>query len=470
MTRSLVLLTLLGLLAGPLTAHCSGGDHSSLLLDVELDPAQNSLSAVATIRFSPELAASASVFYLHGELVVDAVTLNGQPVPFRSKSVLYESDYSMVARKITIDKGNLPADAVLSVTYSGHFSPSSARSPSDYMKIGPEGVFLRAYRYSLWFPVFLESGRDSYLVDFEMVKFRIPDDYTLVFVGEKLNEETANGFTTSTWTVNDAPIHDLQITARKFQVLTRGNVAVYHLDAEASRSAADSIADLSTELLRYYAANYRDNSNISSVNVLEMPQYGDISAGNMIGISSETFRAFREEDYPKRTIAHELVHPFVAVPVKRADAVYSLAVEGFPSYFHLLALSEIDGSDAYDDFLRRVEHWYVQNKGASEDQRGNTHPPEIPLLEISAEQLSEYKDGYILWGRSKLFFNYLLRHMGGKDFARFAKTLFSRDSLTEESFVALCNQFLPGQEDQVHDWLYTNAYPENFRLIDSQQQ
>ena len=180
--------------------------------------------------------------------------------------------------------------------------------------------------------------------------------------------------------------------------------------------------------------------------------------------------AFREEDYPKRTIAHELVHPFVSVPVKRSDAVYSLAVEGFPSYFHLLALSEIDGGDAYDDFLRRVEHWYVQNKGASEDQRGNTHPPEIPLLEISAEQLSEYKDGYILWGRSKLFFNYLLRHMGGKDFARFAKTLFSRDSLTEESFVALCNQFLPGQEDQVHDWLYTNAYPENFRLIDSQQQ
>ena len=58
----------------------------------------------------------------------------------------------------------------------------------------------------------------------------------------------------------------------------------------------------------------------------------------------------------------------------------------------------------------------------------------------------------------------------GKDFARFAKTVFNRDSLTEESFVALCNQFLPGQEDQVHDWLYTNAYPENFRLIDSQQQ
>lgn len=437
---------------------------SNYLLDVEFTPHSSHMQGQATMQFNEPLTEGRKTFWLHGELDVDSITLNSKPVEFETRKVFYDMDYALVADEVSFDVDADTPHAELVVTYQGHFHPSSARSPSDYMRIDDDGVFLRAWGYSPWFPVFLGPDEDVYQAAFPNVRFKVPRQYQLVFIGEKISEQLTPEHAITTWRAGDVGLSDLQVTAQKFLQLKSGNVTIYHLDNDESRLAAKSVANFTEQLLAYYSHHYRQNPGLGNLNLLEMPKYGDISSHNMVGISSETFRSFDTAAYAKRTIAHELVHPFVSVQVSRADPLWSLAIEGFPSYFHLPAMRHLYGQAVYDDFLTRMENYYLENKGAAKDRWGNDRPPEIPLLKITADSMSDYKDDYILSGRTRLFFNYLLRQMGDEPFAAFARDLFGRTQLTEEEFVVLCGKHLPGQQAQIHTWLYSNEFPEEFRI------
>ena len=445
-------------------AFASNKEVSTYALDVEFTPDKSSMKAKASIGFTQGRSKGSKVFYLHGELNVDSITLDGKEIEFKTEAILYNSSYSLLAKKVSFEINDDIQNAELKVAYQGHFHPSSARSPSDYMRIDSDGVFLRSYGYSLWFPVFLEDGGDVYKADFTNVRFKIPKNYKLVFIGEKTAEEITANHAISSWSAEDVELRNLQVTAQEYEVLNFDNINIYHLDTDKSRVAAKAIADFSSQLLEFFSSNYKPISNLQSLNLLEMPRYGDISSHNMVGISSETFLGFDTAVYAKRTIAHELVHPFVSVQTSRSDALYSLSIEGFPSYFHLPALRDIYGEQFYDDFLLRVQSYYLENKGLEQDRWGNTRPPEVPLMRISADEIGKYKDDYILWGRSKLFFNYLLKELGNAGFSGFAKDLFKHEELTETQFVELCRKYLPGKNDQINTWLYTNDFPDEFKL------
>lgn len=457
-------LFLLALLLTPYPANAAQPQVSKYMLDIEFVPAQGSMHGQSTMRFNGALRSGDIHFYLHGELEVESVALNGAAIGFRSEPVYYDADYSLVADKVSFELDEPVEDAELVVTYGGHFHPSSARSRSDYMRIDPDGVFLRAFGYSLWFPVFLEADDDVRKADFPNVRFKIPRQYELVFVGEKTAEQLTPEYAITSWRVNGAELWDLQVTAGEFRQLASGKVRIYYLDDEASALSAKAVAGFTQNLLAFYRDHYRQDAGMDSMNLVEMPEFGNISSHNMVGIASSTFRAFEHDIYSKRTIAHELVHPFVSLQVSRSDPLWSLAIEGFPSFFHLPGLRHVLGDDFYRDFLLKVQKYYLDNKGVATDRRGSTRPPEVPLLQIAAENLSDYKDDYILWGRSKLFFNYLLKQMGESTFAAFAKDLFNRQGLTEPEFIALCEQYLPHHQAQVHTWLYSNAFPDEFRI------
>lgn len=437
---------------------------SSYTLDIEFQPQQSSLQGQADITFTGPLEKGNHVFYLHGELEVESLSINGKAVDFETESVFYGSSYALVADKVIFELAEAVADAELTVAYRGYFHPSSARSPSDYMRIDEDGVFLRAWGYSLWFPVFLDDGEDVHRVDFPSVRFKVPATYELVFIGDKTSEQRTPRYATTTWRADDALLWDPQVTARAFRRLEAGIVTIYHLDSDESHRAAGSVAAFTQSLLAYYREHYRLDAGVDRLYLLEMPRYGDISSHNMVGVSSDTFRSFDTAVYAKRTIAHELVHPFVSVQTDRSDALWSLAIEGFPSFFHLPALRQMLGGSFYDQFMLKVQDYYLNNKGVEKDRWGNTRPPERPLMEISADQMSRYKDDYILWGRTKLFFNYLLRQMGEEAFSNFASDLFARTELTETGFVALCKQYLPGKAAQIDTWLYSNDFPDGFRI------
>ncbi len=461
-------LLIISLFVSTASAYAAAETVSSYTLDIEFTPQKSHMQGQAAIRFTEPLVPGEKLFYLHGELEVESLSLDSQEIDFKAERVFYDSSYSLVAVKVTFEVGSELANPELKVSYQGHFHPSSARSPSDYMRIDDGGVFLRSYGYSLWFPVFLGDDDDVYKTDFPSVRFKIPRRYQLVFVGEKTSEQLTPGHALTTWRAEDIALRDLQVTAREYLQLRSGNVTIYHVSNDESHRAAKSVTNFTQSLLACYKEHYRQDAGLDTLNLLEMPQYGDISSHNMVGVSSDTFRSFDTAAWAKRTIAHELVHPFVSVQVSHSDPLWSLAIEGFPSYFHLPALRHLYGQAVYDEYMLSLENYYLENKGVATDRWGNQRPPEIPLLKITSDSMSDYKDDYILSGRTRLFFNYLLRQMGDEPFATFARDLFARTQLTEKEFVALCKKHLPGKETQVDTWLYSNDFPDEFKLAETE--
>ena len=123
-------ITLAGLLLLSCPATADTGQVSSYVLDLEFQPFQNSMQGQATVTFNAPLEAGAHTFYLHGELEVESLSLQGDEIDFRSESVFYDSNYALVADKITFELAEAVAGAELSVVYRGYFHPSAARSPS----------------------------------------------------------------------------------------------------------------------------------------------------------------------------------------------------------------------------------------------------------------------------------------------------------------------------------------------------
>jgi hypothetical protein len=199
-----------------------------------------------------------------------------------------------------------------------------------------------------------------------------------------------------------------------------------------------------------------------------MPQYGDISSANVVGISQGQWGEFGADPYGTLTLAHEYVHPFVAIPVRTSNPLYALVVEGLPSYFHLPALAEIHGEVFYERFMAEdVERGYFAKRETGKDLRGQRVPPEKPILEITPDEIGLYKDTFVLADRALLFFNYLRVKMGRSAFLAFSGELLNLSGIDYDALEGVILKYLPGAEDDIHTWLATTEYPERFRMASS---
>jgi hypothetical protein len=126
-------------------------------------------------------------FFLHGELRADEVLLDGMPLEVVQDLVFFESDYSSVARRCQVKMRDGGGPKVLSIRYGGKLNPSVVRAPSNYMRVDGDGVFLRSFPYSVWFPVFLDAGRDTHPVDVDLT-IRTPAEFTAVATGQRLSD------------------------------------------------------------------------------------------------------------------------------------------------------------------------------------------------------------------------------------------------------------------------------------------
>ncbi len=169
-------------------------------LDVTFVPAKHVMKGKAVIGFVPNTVKKEKlVFYLHGELSVESLEMEGEKIPFSSNLVFYPGEYSGVAQKVEAPMEKIDPSKELTVVYSGYFHGSRARALSDYMRIDRDGVLLRAYGYSLWFPIFLKSHKDWYTVSFPRVTIRIPADFTPVFVGTRVRDYLEGDTRISQW-------------------------------------------------------------------------------------------------------------------------------------------------------------------------------------------------------------------------------------------------------------------------------
>jgi hypothetical protein len=439
---------------------------STYELDVSFYPETASMEGHAFVRFEPaEVDPRTLTFFLHGELFVESIHAGGHSLDVKQDQVLYDFDYSLVATRVRVELQGKSLENGLNVTYSGSFNPSAARSPSDYMRIDSDGVFLRAYGYSLWFPTFLEAERDSYPVSFSKVTLRTPLDFETVFVGRKVAEREESDQRVTEWVAEGVDLFAAQCTAQRYSVTAHGGYFLYHHEDDASRQAAERILLFAKQLNAFYKNVYKKEADAPQFHIMEMPRYGDISSGNVVGINSELWTELDETSYPARVLAHELVHPFVHVYTDRSDPLAALAVEGFPSYFHLPIMAELLGEDYYQSYMRRTEERYLQKKASGVDRRGDPLPPEKPLLEIGEDEIGTYKDLFLLSDRALLFFDYLRRQMGHDLFFAFTRDLFNRKELDLRTFEATVLEYLPEAGEDLDLWLRSTEYPEEVRLV-----
>jgi hypothetical protein len=228
---------------------------------------------------------------------------------------------------------------------------------------------------------------------------------------------------------------------------------------------AELIAGLSARLLKLYSERYRAIEDYPQYHIAEMPNFASgISSGNMIGLTSATWHTIQSEEHPKTTLAHEYVHPFVIPVVPREDPLFALSLEGFPSYFHLPILAEVLGEEWYLGYMARVEKAYLDKKNTGKGRGGTPLPPDKPLAALTADDVSTYKDTFLLNDRTRLFFHYLLTEMGREGFWRFTRALCGSESMDWSRFKALIEGHLPGSSEDVKVWLEETGYPDRFRL------
>ena len=434
------------------------------VLDVSFIPESARMEGRAMIHFAGTgNLPTETTCYLHGELSIDSAMIAGRKVTVDQKPVFYDFDYSLIATEATLKLEGASKDSPLEIFYSGFFHPSNARSRSDYMRIDQDGIFLRSYGYSLWFPIFLPSGSDEPTVTFSKVTVRTPSKFRSVFVGKLTGEYEKDGQRVTEWTAENIPLMDAQCTAQRYVVASDGNCFVYQHADSSSKAAGAQILRFTAAMNTLYAKRYRKGTTGTEFYVIEMPPYGDISSGNVTGLTASTWKLFQDDPNAKRALGHELVHPFTAVPVDRSDPLYCLAREGFPSYFHLPILAEVIGDDVYNRFIAFMEKLYLEKRQTGKTRWGVV-PPEKPLLEIKADELSTYKDEFVLDDRALLFLNYLYRSMGRKRFFAFTSDLFNKKKLTADSFRLTVLKYLPVAANDVNIWLSTTEYPERLHL------
>lgn len=441
----------------------SGPRVRSYEIDVTFRPDAGRLEAQALVRLAdrtdglPRL-----VFYLHDELQVRAIRAGEVALPFHAKQVPCDHSYTLKASRVTIDLAEQAPFREFTIYYAGSMHASSARSPSDYMRIDSEGVFLRAYGYSLWFPIFLEPGQDGEPADFRKVVLRTPEAFIPVFVGERIAEEVSGGTRISEWRASGLPLYAPQITAQRYVMHSEGSYFIYSWRDDESQKVVPEMAAFARKLIGQFRRLYRADAATMQVHIVQMPKYGHISSHNMVGLATESWQAFGEDEHALRTLAHEFVHPFVRVPIPADDPLRAFMIEGFPSYFHMPVLARILGEERYEAFMDRVAENYLRKKSTGRDRRGNPLPPEKPLLAIAEDEIGAYKDTFILSDRGLLFWDYLRRAMGREAFHRLTRDLFNRESINSASFRQGIQAYLPISSEDLHLWLETNEYPARF--------
>ena len=440
-----------------------GFAQSTYRLDIDLDPDQSWMRGRADVSLDASLLnRETQWFYLHGELSVEQVLSNGEPVAFEQERIADEYNYSMTSTRVTLSEGLHPPGA-LTIVYSGRFSPSDLRSRSDYMRIAEDGVFLRGYGYSAWFPIFTDSGEDLPRRVFESVSVTAPSNLQVVLGGTRLEQvELEDGRVRTVWRPGELSAFSASLNARAWGepvMDSSGVFTVYALPDNDSQEAARHVLAFASEFSTHMSELTGRGDEAMPFQILQMPEFGDIFAGSVIGLSDETWMDFDPEGWQARTLAHEVSHRFVQRPVSMADPAWALIKEGFPSYFYLLALRDMLGEDWYVDYMARVREAYLERRTTGLDRRGEALPSEQPILEISLEALPEFKDRFVLNDRVLLFLDDMRLHLGEESFKTFWSEAFGQEALGAQILRDAVRNSHPDYLPRWDMWLASTQWP-----------
>lgn len=378
-------------------------------------------------------------FYLHPELVLREIRDEaGMALTHEASIKAYDLAYTgdIAVHTVRLPRSLKPGETrTLTAAYEGKFSPSDARSPSDYMRIDDEGAYLRGAGYSVWFPV-QEAWDWNTAATFE-VTLDVPSAWRPLAFGDLISEEVQGDRNVSRWATGFAwPLLFCHLAATEWDVVEGTAFRVYHRRTEDGRSAAAEYVDIGERLLSFYGAHYGSGVPTQRVFLAELCRYGGISAGNVIGLPTGDFA---EVSDPSRSrtltlLAHELIHAFVIPAVVPDDPAAALLIEGFPSYYHSLALQEVLGGDFYVRFIERAWRKYHERREAQGTPTSDL-PPEKPLTELSDRDIGHYKDVFLLHDRFVVLLDRLRTLVGPDAFLRGTRQFLDRHRAVPARFV-----------------------------------
>jgi len=91
-------------------------------------------------------------------------------------------------------------------------------------------------------------------------------------------------------------------------------------------------------------------------------------------------------------------------------------------------------------------------------------PQEKPIDRIGADELSTWKDTFVLNDRVVLFWDYLRRELGEDEFATLCRDLFGQPRLSADSVTEMILAAYPGPASNIDSWLSTTEFPRWMRL------
>ena len=293
------------------------------------------------------------------------------------------------------------------------------------MRIDREGAYLRGLGYSLWFPVTVQDGYD--LASHFRIQLDVPSEWEGVAFGDRERVVQSGQRNISWWrTLSKFKLLQAQLIASPLDISEGSNLSVFALPENSTSSSR--LIEFGDRLLHFFNSNYGSNAKASRAYIVETCPYGCIASGNVIGLSTEVIQSVGSGDIDFETydlIAHELVHGFVTPLIDRNAPGAALLLEGFPSYFHVPAVTDALGSSYYEWFFRRA--WLSYQDGTrlqTQDSKNMAIPIDKPLLEIRIDEIPHYKDRFLLSDRVPILLNRLRQIVGAPAFFEACKEFF----------------------------------------------
>ncbi|MGQ0696040.1 MAG: M1 family metallopeptidase [Nitrospiraceae bacterium] len=424
---NLIVLLLAVVFPGGGVAALSSPDRPTILnhdLIVELIPPSHGLVAKDQVELEIPPRTTSVAFTLAPTLQVDSIVLRalsiqGQQVrPDKVLSFTREQSPHLSAQHIVI---TLPAEhdarPTLVWSYRGVINdpPKEPRhlrfvTPSETAgHIGPEGVYLSSE--SQWYPD-IEGSLGAY-----RVTAQVPQDWTVVTQGRKIQEATAGGGATSTWVVQDRS-EALTLVANKFVTKSREwkgqngqlvELATYFFPDNAD--LADEYLDATSKYLDRYVPMLGDYP-FEKFAVVENFFASGLGMPSFTLLGSGSIKRHYVQPY---ALGHEIVHSWIGNSVFNR-AGHGNWVEGLTTY-----LTNYYWHELSQDARQALEQRRLMMQGYSVYVTPEQDYPVAQFLRKNDE-----RDNAIGYQKAALVFHLLRREIGDDSFWRGLKTFVSQ--------------------------------------------
>ena len=416
-------------------------------IDLDVDPAANTISALTEIRALATAELAAFNLDLSG-LEVHSVTVDDADAGF------------------TRSGHELAVEPASPITAGSHFEVAVAYSGSPRPLVDPgvpffdvgwqqqDGVIYTANEPSgsmTWFP---SNNHPTDKAAYE-IQITVPEGLTAASNGLLVGETTADGLTTFTWRMDDPMATYLAaVYIGDFERIDHGPLypdgpvirdyvpRAFSEIAEAQGITPDGIIeDLS--ITREVFAFLED-----LLGPYPFDAYGTIVMPFPLGyaLENQTLSLHGADTVVPFIVAHEVAHQWLGNSVAPDEWSEIWMNEGFAAYLHLM----FDAGHSGADLDRDMRRWH-------ERLAANDHPPP---REIEVEELFSTSVYY----RGALTLHALRRHVGDDTFFEILRTHYDRSAggtTDTEEFLGLVFELAgPDAVDLVESWLFDDPMPE----------